>query len=901
MGTHEPSRTIRTLIASVLFLVSFARGEEPPGPTPDADAPLPPKSAAEAVGEATGEKEGEPSASGETKEGFSIPWPIPIPEVILDPNEGDTFGLMAVWLLTDEKDEIKYMIAPDVRWNETKGTFPSFRLFGFPTSTRRYSVALGKSTTRDEDYEVEFAERGLLEEKAFILAKFLYERDSTERFYGFGNDTDEDEESNYTGEDLYADVQPGYWILPKVNVSYRMRIRRYNVQPGQVAAVGFIGDVHPEVRGKGLESGVYWQHRLAVAYDTRDSIDMPMEGMLLSAYVDGADRHLGSHTSFVAYGFEWRNFLPFRGEKHNPILATRAFIDYLQGGTDTPFYLRNSLGGRRALRGYGSDRFTDFNRSLVSAELRTRVYQRKIFGVNGELELAPFIEAGQVFRHIYDSPVDDLHVIGGLGIRALVRPRSSPSSTSATAPRVIRSLRGSTIPLIRPELRFEIEANVGVTVGGTRERGLSRPAKPALQGGAARWDRAFALSSCAAGRHGASQVRATWGHRSRRLLCMRRADTGWRPGQRFPTAGTTRRRVSGCRHPCRQRVCASRHAGAYVRPHHARSSGVPANGGVPATRHLAHGSVALTVPFAQPRAETAGHGACVVQRVMNTHRTNLACRNATANRIPRARNAFTLRLTVALAVVAGLGCAAGPLVGLPREAIAQEPASPSDEFSTQSAAPPAAELQQLVAPIALYPDAARRPDTRCATYPEQIVEAARWLHRTAGSRTAARRRSGQATVGSERQSADGISGGARQHGQEPLVDVVARRRLRQLRAGRDERHPGHARRAQAAGHLKTTSQEKVTEDAQTIAIEPTNPEVVYVPQYDPWGVCTGAPHRRLAGMYCIQCCSRTGIAWARVSTSASSWFGWGSTIGGADWNRHSILFTNVFVSRGRTS
>lgn len=424
MGTDERSRTVRALIAGALLLAAVARAEPPPGPVLDSGVPPPPPDAA--VEALQGEPEGEADAAAAEDDGAALGaglWPIPIPEIIIDPNEGNTYGLMAVWLLTDENDEIRYMIAPDVRWNETKGVFPNFRVFGYPTKTRRYSVLLGKSTTRDENYEVEFAERGLLDEKGFVLAKFLYERDSTERFYGFGNDTDEDRESNYTGEDLYADVQPGYWVLPSVNVSYRMRIRRYNVQPGQVDSVPFITEEHPEVIGRGRESGVYWQHRLAIAYDTRDSIDMPTRGMLLGGYVDGADRHVGSHSSFVAYGFEWRNFVPFRGERRNPVLATRALVDYLQGGPDTPFWLRNSLGGRRALRGFGGDRFTDFNRSLLSAELRTRVYERRLFGVNGELELAPFVEAGQVFRHLDDSPVSDLHVVGGLGIRALVRPQ----------------------------------------------------------------------------------------------------------------------------------------------------------------------------------------------------------------------------------------------------------------------------------------------------------------------------------------------------------------------------------------------------------------------------------------------------------------------------------------------
>src|SRR5258706_2121244 len=247
MDTHEFSRFFRALIAAVLLGASLVHADEPPGPAPDAEAPLPSESAAKPVG---GESAAEPQKDEveqdeEKKSDYNI---IPIPEIILDPNEGNTYGLMGVMLLTDEKDEIKYMIAPDVRWNETKGVFPSFRLFGYPTETRRYTIQVGKSTTRDEDYEAEFAERGLLDKKMFVLGKFLYERDSTERFFGFGNNTDQNRESNYTGEDLYADIQPGYWVLPSVNVSYRMRIRRHNVQPGQVTSVPFIADEHPEVR-----------------------------------------------------------------------------------------------------------------------------------------------------------------------------------------------------------------------------------------------------------------------------------------------------------------------------------------------------------------------------------------------------------------------------------------------------------------------------------------------------------------------------------------------------------------------------------------------------------------------------------------------------------------------------
>src|SRR5882757_7661652 len=55
-------------------------------------------------------------------------------------------------------------------------------------------------------------------------------------------------------------------------------------------------------------------------------------------------------------------------------------------------------------------------------------------------------------------------------------------------------------------------------------------------------------------------------------------------------------------------------------------------------------------------------------------------------------------------------------------------------------------------------------------------------------------------------------------------------------------------RAQQAGNLKTTSQETVSTQGQTIVIQPAATEVVYVPQYDPWLVY-GAPLAVFSGWY----------------------------------------------------
>src|SRR5437773_5723723 len=106
---------------------------------------------------------------------------IPIPEIITDPNEGNTIGLLGVLLFLDDKDQIQYMVAPDLRYNKTTGIFPALRFFGYPSPERRYSVVVAKSTTKDEDYELEYTDRSFWEGRGFLLASFLHEAASPGR------------------------------------------------------------------------------------------------------------------------------------------------------------------------------------------------------------------------------------------------------------------------------------------------------------------------------------------------------------------------------------------------------------------------------------------------------------------------------------------------------------------------------------------------------------------------------------------------------------------------------------------------------------------------------------------------------------------------------------------------
>lgn len=87
-----------------------------------------------------------------------------------------------------------------------------------------------------------------------------------------------------------------------------------------------------------------------------------------------------------------------------------------------PFYEESLLGGWDTLRGFGDQRFIDHNLLLLSAEERIRVYSRRLFDVEADFEVAPFIEVGRVFRHLSDTVNGKYHVVGGVGFRAIIRP-----------------------------------------------------------------------------------------------------------------------------------------------------------------------------------------------------------------------------------------------------------------------------------------------------------------------------------------------------------------------------------------------------------------------------------------------------------------------------------------------
>ena len=175
--------------------------------------------------------------------------------------------------------------------------------------------------------------------------------------------------------------------------------------------------------------------------------------------------------------------------------------------------------------------------------------------------------------------------------------------------------------------------------------------------------------------------------------------------------------------------------------------------------------------------------------------------------------------------------------------------SPRPKISRQAPQPQqqsldAGQLDQLVAPIALYPDPLLAQVLMASTYPLEIVQADRWAKANKSLKGDA------LTAALDKQDWDAS---VKQLVSTPTVLAMMNDKLDWTQALGDAVLAQQAdvmdaiqrlrAKAQANGKLETTKQQKVTvtqdQGSPVIEIEPASPEVVYVPYYDP-GVVYGA-------------------------------------------------------------
>jgi hypothetical protein len=238
------------------------------------------------------------------------------------------------------------------------------------------------------------------------------------------------------------------------------------------------------------------------------------------------------------------------------------------------------------------------------------------------------------------------------------------------------------------------------------------------------------------------------------------------------------------------------------------------------------------------------------------------------------------------------------------EAIAQQPApAPPEaapaESAVQGAPLPTEQLQQLVAPIALYPDALVAQVLGAATFPDQVAAADSWLqqnNKLTGSSLmqAVDKQPWDPSVKALTQFPSVMDNMAKNlawtsslgeayHNQ--AADVMTA--VQTMRA-----------KAKAAGNLKSGSQITVEQQSpQVIVIQPTNPQVVYVPQYNPtvvYGAPVATPGYSTAAVVTTTLLA-FGVGIAVGAAINNSCCGWGYSYWNCNWHGGAVVYrSNVY-------
>jgi hypothetical protein len=241
------------------------------------------------------------------------------------------------------------------------------------------------------------------------------------------------------------------------------------------------------------------------------------------------------------------------------------------------------------------------------------------------------------------------------------------------------------------------------------------------------------------------------------------------------------------------------------------------------------------------------------------------------------------------------------ITAVPFDAGGQQPApAGSTGYSGQGAPLSADELQQLVAPIALYPDALVAQILGAATFPDEVDAADGWLQQN-------KNLTGTALM--QAVDTQPWDPSVKALTQFPSVLDNLAKNLSWTSALGEAYHTQAAdvmsavqtlrAKAKAAGNLKSGSQITVVEQSpQVIVIQPTNPQVVYVPQYNPT-VVYGTPY--VTPGYSTATVVATGLLAFGVgiavgaAISNNGCCGWGYSYWNCNWHGGAVVYrSNVY-------
>jgi hypothetical protein len=336
---------------------------------------------------------------------------IPAPIAYTDPNTGYSFGAGVGAIFYDKDDKIRHIIAPFFHYNQNTEEGGTGRYIFIPSEKEKYYYKVSKSAKINDEFLFEYINKKFYLENASFSALVDIYNEGTARFYGIGRRTTVVDRLNYNQREQTFQMKGGYILSRFADVNLKIEYLHIDVKKGADKSIDQVVDVFKDDRL--IRKHTTFSSSINLGFNLLGEIEEKDATLRLSIWGEHGEGIYKGCEDFDKWGIETKWFW-----QYHPKFAWAGAINYQEvHGNDLPFYLLNSLGGSRSMRGYELGRFYDKNLIQGMTEIRWNFYHMHKFGFITDWELAFFYDFGQVSANHKDFAFNHIEHATGVGIR----------------------------------------------------------------------------------------------------------------------------------------------------------------------------------------------------------------------------------------------------------------------------------------------------------------------------------------------------------------------------------------------------------------------------------------------------------------------------------------------------
>ena len=236
-----------------------------------------------------------------------------VPAISTSKNDGQDFGLIVPVLDSDEEGNLRSLLAPMVVHNSYLGVRGTVNYFRYWSGGSQLETVGSYTDEIERKLKFRYQDPGFIEGLFFVDIGAQYFKNATKRYFGLGQTTPEDHETNYTGREIEVHWDFGIHLNDVTRLSVNQRFRDVDIQRGGVDDEPFSKNRFPD--DPGMDGATILAHRLVFQYDSRDNLVSPTAGTRFEAFAELAqnfERRDIDDQLYSRYGFDVRQLFPTR-------------------------------------------------------------------------------------------------------------------------------------------------------------------------------------------------------------------------------------------------------------------------------------------------------------------------------------------------------------------------------------------------------------------------------------------------------------------------------------------------------------------------------------------------------------------------------------------------------------